>query len=97
MKGTRAVAYNYIFSEYRDQRKAEGSIRIKMDDKFTLVIPPPECWPDDTPKYDVEKIMRHVLGDDDVDKFIKRGGTMRMLNSIFEDAESMSSGKSEAS
>ena len=87
------MAKKYIWNEFRDERIAEGSIEVVMSDDFTLRIPPMECWPDQTASGDGEALVRSVVGDDDVDTFFELGGTIRLLDTIFDDAQGMSTGK----
>lgn len=82
----------YVFAEFREQRIRDASIEVDMGGEVVITIPPQECWPDKLPR-DPEKSFRMILGDEQMDVFLAAGGTMRLLDSIYEDAQGQSKGK----
>jgi len=79
------MAHRYKLSDYRSKRIEEASIVVELDDGTDITIPPADCWPDKLPRGG-EALFRAVLGDDQFDRYIAAGGTMKLLDSIVADA-----------
>jgi hypothetical protein len=85
------MARRYIWSEFREERIEEASVEVEMPDGWVLTVPPAECWPDDLPATGGEPLFRAIVGDDEFDRFIEAGGTMKLLDQMLLDSQGVSS------
>ena len=95
MSNTARTRRRVVLTEFRDRRIAEASIEIELPDGPPVVIPPPDLWPDDidTVRDDLREMGRLILGDTEWDRFVAAGGTGKLLNALFVEAQGVSTGE----
>lgn len=86
------MPHKVTYSEFRDRRIAEASIEVDMGDGLVITIPPEECWPHTMPR-SLDKSMRAIIGDEQVDAYLAAGGSLRMLDAIVADVQGAPKGK----
>ncbi len=93
-------------SDYKERKAEEGAIYVDLDDGSTFRIPPPDVWPDEFYKKvrtdddfakDEEAQARMLVGDDDFDRFLANGGTVRLFHSLVTDDHGADVGESQPS
>lgn len=84
-------------SEFKERRMTEAAVIVVADDGTEFVIPPPELWPDEfgaaAASSDLPKMAEIILGADGFADFKAKGGTAKILNAIYADAQGEEPGK----
>lgn len=93
------MAHEVSWTQYQEEKRDKGGIKLAMDDGRTFFIPPPELWPDDVASMsDPADIGRRLMGDDDFKVFCADyGGSGTVIASLVRDTLGKTLGESPAS
>lgn len=77
----------YNLADFKE-RKREAGVEVELSDGSTILIPPPELWPDGTEQLDDAAVMaKAIVGDEAFVRFTADGGTGLLLMGIVKDSQ----------
>jgi hypothetical protein len=84
-------------SDFRERKRAQGTVEIEADDGTVFKVDPPELWPDEVNFARNNVAAAKIILGDQYEAFIAAGGTALLLVGIVGEVHGVTLGESLAS